>query len=129
MIRYTSRVICAALPGRRLDELRLPLMVTENSETMRTAFTVSVDARTGTTTGISAADRATTVRALDCPDTRPEDLSRPGHIFPLRRRTVSGAAAVGGKRSRLGRCHALAPRAISVVADGLMTYGKRLYPN
>jgi 3,4-dihydroxy 2-butanone 4-phosphate synthase/GTP cyclohydrolase II len=99
MIRYTSRVICAALPGRRLDELRLPLMVTENSETMRTAFTVSVDARTGTTTGISAADRATTVRALVCPETRPEDLARPGHIFPLR-------ALEGGVLRRAGHTEA-----------------------
>jgi 3,4-dihydroxy 2-butanone 4-phosphate synthase / GTP cyclohydrolase II len=84
LIRHTSGVICTALPGRRLDALRLPLMVTENSESMRTAFTVSVDARRGTTTGISAADRATTVRALVSPDTKPEDLARPGHIFPLR---------------------------------------------
>jgi 3,4-dihydroxy-2-butanone 4-phosphate synthase len=99
MIRYTSRVVCVALPGRRLDELRLPLMVTENNEAMRTAFTVSVDARRGTTTGISAADRATTVRALACPDTRPEDLARPGRIFPLR-------ALEGGVLRRAGHTEA-----------------------
>jgi 3,4-dihydroxy 2-butanone 4-phosphate synthase/GTP cyclohydrolase II len=99
MIRYTSGVICAALPGRRLDELRLPLMVTENSESMRTAFTVSVDARRGTTTGISAADRAATVRALISPDTRAADLTRPGHVFPLR-------AMEGGVLRRAGHTEA-----------------------
>jgi 3,4-dihydroxy 2-butanone 4-phosphate synthase/GTP cyclohydrolase II len=72
------------LPGQRLDALEIPLMVPANTEAMRTAFTVSVDARRGTTTGISAADRTTTIRALVDPSTRPEDLARPGHVFPLR---------------------------------------------
>ena len=84
MIRYTSGVICAPLPGRDLDRLQLPLMTTQNTEHMRTAFTVSVDARRGTTTGISAADRATTIAALVDPQTTAADLVRPGHIFPLR---------------------------------------------
>jgi 3,4-dihydroxy 2-butanone 4-phosphate synthase/GTP cyclohydrolase II len=99
MIRHTSGVICAALPGSRLDALRLPLMVGANSEPMRTAFTVSVDARGGTTTGISAADRTATVRALVSPDTKPEDLTRPGHIFPLR-------ALEGGVLRRAGHTEA-----------------------
>jgi 3,4-dihydroxy 2-butanone 4-phosphate synthase/GTP cyclohydrolase II len=86
MIRHTSGVICAPLEGERLEELHLPLMVANNTEMQRTAFTVSVDARHGTTTGISAADRATTVRALIDPEARPDDLARPGHIFPLRYR-------------------------------------------
>ena len=86
MIRHTSGVICAPLEGERLEELQLPLMVANNTEMQRTAFTVSVDARHGTTTGISAADRATTVRALIDPEARPDDLARPGHIFPLRYR-------------------------------------------
>ena len=70
--------------GERLDALQLPLMVSHNTESQRTAFTVSVDAKHETTTGISAADRATTVRTLVDPTTRPDDLVRPGHIFPLR---------------------------------------------
>jgi len=86
MIRYTSGVICMPVEGERLDELRLPLMVADNTESQRTAFTVSVDARNGTTTGISAADRSTTVHALLDPDTKSDDLARPGHIFPLRYR-------------------------------------------
>jgi 3,4-dihydroxy 2-butanone 4-phosphate synthase/GTP cyclohydrolase II len=83
-IRYTSGVICAPMPGADLDRLALPLMTAQNSERMRTAFTVSVDAAQGVTTGISAADRTTTVLALVSPDSGAADLVRPGHIFPLR---------------------------------------------
>ncbi|MDP9405793.1 MAG: bifunctional 3,4-dihydroxy-2-butanone-4-phosphate synthase/GTP cyclohydrolase II [Actinomycetota bacterium] len=83
-VRHTSGVICMPMTGARLDQLEIPLMVMANTESHRTAFTVSVDARAGTTTGISAADRATTIRALIDPATRPGDLARPGHIFPLR---------------------------------------------
>ncbi|GIU93418.1 MAG: riboflavin biosynthesis protein RibBA [Acidimicrobiia bacterium] len=84
MIRHTSGIICLAIVGDRLDELELPLMVGTNTDVRRTAFTASVDAVRGTTTGISAADRTRTVRAILDPSTRPEDLARPGHIFPLR---------------------------------------------
>jgi 3,4-dihydroxy 2-butanone 4-phosphate synthase / GTP cyclohydrolase II len=86
MVRYTSGVICMPVMGERLDELHIPLMVATNTDHQRTAFTVSVDARRGVTTGISAADRATTIRALVDRETRPEDILRPGHIFPLRYR-------------------------------------------
>ncbi|MFP5352766.1 MAG: bifunctional 3,4-dihydroxy-2-butanone-4-phosphate synthase/GTP cyclohydrolase II [Actinomycetota bacterium] len=84
MVRYCSGIICIPMEGRRLEELNLPLMISQNSESMGTAFTVSVDARRGTTTGISAADRAATVHALLDPETKPWDLARPGHVFPLR---------------------------------------------
>jgi 3,4-dihydroxy 2-butanone 4-phosphate synthase/GTP cyclohydrolase II len=84
MIRYTSGVICVPLPGKDLDRLQLPLMTPSNTERMRTAFTVSVDARDGVTTGISAADRARTVRVLTDSATESYELVRPGHIFPLR---------------------------------------------
>ena len=84
MVRYCSGIICVPMEGQRLEELNLPLMISQNSESMGTAFTVSVDARAGTTTGISAADRAATVQALLDPDTKPWDLARPGHVFPLR---------------------------------------------
>jgi 3,4-dihydroxy 2-butanone 4-phosphate synthase/GTP cyclohydrolase II len=99
MIRYTSGVICMPLEGDRLDQLRLPLMVADNTESQRTAFTVSVDARIGTTTGISAADRCTTIHAMLDDNTRPEDLARPGHIFPLRYRE-------GGVLKRAGHTEA-----------------------
>jgi len=85
-LAHTSGLICVPMEGERLDQLDLPLMVTSNTESQRTAFTVTVDYRHGTTTGISAADRAATIRALIDPQTRPSDLSRPGHILPLRYR-------------------------------------------
>ena len=99
IVRHSSGVICAPVVGQRLDELHIPLMVAANTDHQRTAFTVSVDARTGVTTGISAADRATTIRALVDASTRPEDISRPGHIFPLRYRE-------GGVLKRAGHTEA-----------------------
>lgn len=84
MIRHTSGVICAPMEGRELDRLQLPLMTERNRDRMRTAFTVSVDARDGVTTGISAADRAHTIRTLVDSATEPRELTRPGHVFPLR---------------------------------------------
>jgi 3,4-dihydroxy 2-butanone 4-phosphate synthase/GTP cyclohydrolase II len=99
MIRHTSGVICMPMLGDRLDALQLPLMVAHNTEVQRTAFTVSVDAVEGTSTGISAADRAVTIRTLIDPATRPEDLARPGHIFPLRYRE-------GGVLKRAGHTEA-----------------------
>ncbi|MEU4698377.1 bifunctional 3,4-dihydroxy-2-butanone-4-phosphate synthase/GTP cyclohydrolase II [Nonomuraea dietziae] len=83
-IRHTSGVICVPMEGRELDRLGLPLMVFQNKERMRTAYTISVDARDGVTTGISAADRARTIRTLADSATEPQELVRPGHIFPLR---------------------------------------------
>ncbi len=99
MVRYCSGIICVPMEGDRLQELNLPLMISQNSESMGTAFTVSVDARDGTTTGISAADRAATVHALLDPDTKPWDLARPGHVFPLR-------YAEGGVLRRAGHTEA-----------------------
>jgi 3,4-dihydroxy 2-butanone 4-phosphate synthase/GTP cyclohydrolase II len=86
MVRHTSGVICAPLTIHETDRLGLDQMVPLNTERMGTAFTVSVDAREGVTTGISAADRAYTLRLLADPATTAADLSRPGHIFPLRAR-------------------------------------------
>ncbi|CUX47469.1 3,4-dihydroxy-2-butanone-4-phosphate synthase [Agrobacterium genomosp. 13] len=84
MMNHARGLICVAMPGERLDALDIPLMVSRNTESLKTAFTVSVDYIPGTTTGISAADRAETVRALVSEGSRPEDFARPGHIFPLR---------------------------------------------
>jgi len=98
-VRHTSGVICVPLTGERLDELEIPLMVRDNTEAQRTAFTYSVDYRHGTTTGISAADRSATITSLIDPATRPADLARPGHIFPLR-------YAEGGVLKRAGHTEA-----------------------
>lgn len=84
MIRYTTGIICMAMEGERLDELRLPQMVANSTDRKQTAFTVSVDSRYGTTTGVSATDRTKTILTLINSDTTPDDLCRPGHIFPLR---------------------------------------------
>ncbi|PPJ14436.1 bifunctional 3,4-dihydroxy-2-butanone-4-phosphate synthase/GTP cyclohydrolase II [Nocardia nova] len=85
-LEHTSGFLCVAMPETRLAELDLPLMVTDPTDPLRTAFTVSVDAADGVTTGISAADRARTARLLACATTRPRDLTRPGHMMPLRAR-------------------------------------------
>jgi 3,4-dihydroxy 2-butanone 4-phosphate synthase/GTP cyclohydrolase II len=98
-LNHTSGVICMPMMGDRLDELDLPPMVLDNTESNRTAFTVSVDGRHGTTTGISAADRAATIATLIDPATRPTDLARPGHVFPLRCRE-------GGVLNRAGHTEA-----------------------
>ena len=98
-LEHTSGVFCSPLEAARADELDLPLMVVANTEAQRTAFTVTVDYRHGTTTGISAADRAATIRALIDPATKPTDLNRPGHIFPLRYRA-------GGVLKRAGHTEA-----------------------
>jgi 3,4-dihydroxy 2-butanone 4-phosphate synthase/GTP cyclohydrolase II len=84
MAKYGRGLICLSLTENRVEQLELPLMVKENTSAFETAFTISIDAKKGTTTGISAADRAITVLAAIADDAKPEDLSRPGHIFPLR---------------------------------------------
>ncbi|WP_037570716.1 bifunctional 3,4-dihydroxy-2-butanone-4-phosphate synthase/GTP cyclohydrolase II [Phaeacidiphilus oryzae] len=86
MMTECRGLICVPVRGEDADRMELPQMVAENTESMRTAFTVSVDAAEGVTTGISAADRAHTIRLLASGDTRPRDLVRPGHVFPLRAR-------------------------------------------
>jgi 3,4-dihydroxy 2-butanone 4-phosphate synthase/GTP cyclohydrolase II len=98
-LHHTSGVICAPVTSERARELDLAPMVVDNTETMRTAFTVSVDYRHNTTTGISAYDRAATIAALVDPTTRPTDLLRPGHIFPLEARD-------GGVLKRAGHTEA-----------------------
>jgi 3,4-dihydroxy 2-butanone 4-phosphate synthase/GTP cyclohydrolase II len=113
-LAHTSGVICAPITPERADELELPLMVSNNTESQRTAFTVSVDASKGTSTGISAADRAATVAALIDPKTQPSDLRRPGHIFPLRYRTGGVLWRAGHTEATidLARAAGLAPAGV-----------------
>jgi 3,4-dihydroxy 2-butanone 4-phosphate synthase / GTP cyclohydrolase II len=99
MATHGRGLICLALTEERCDELRLPLMVEDNTSPFGTAFTVSIEARGKVTTGISAADRAATVKTAIDPATRPEDLLRPGHVFPLRARR-------GGVLKRAGQTEA-----------------------
>jgi 3,4-dihydroxy 2-butanone 4-phosphate synthase/GTP cyclohydrolase II len=99
MARYGRGLICLAMTGERLDELQIPLQVNENTAKYETAFCVSIEARTNVTTGISAHDRATTILAAIDLETRPADLARPGHVFPLRARK-------GGVMRRAGQTEA-----------------------
>jgi 3,4-dihydroxy 2-butanone 4-phosphate synthase / GTP cyclohydrolase II len=103
-LEFTSGVFCVPMESARADELDLPLMVVANTESQRTAFTVSVDFRHGTTTGISANDRAATVRALVDPATRAVDLNRPGHIFPLRYREGGVLRRAGHTEATVDLC-------------------------
>jgi len=96
MARFARGLICLSLTEKKADQLELPLMVSDNTSNFNTAFTVSIEAKKGVTTGISAADRATTILTAISDDAKPEDLSRPGHVFPLR-------AKAGGTLVRAGQ--------------------------
>jgi len=100
MAKHGRGLICLPVIGERLDELRIPMMVRDNTSKFTTAFTVSVEAKHRTSTGISASDRAETVKAVIDPETKPDDLVRPGHMFPLRARE-------GGVLARAGHTEAI----------------------
>ncbi len=99
MIKNARGLVCVPMLDKRLDELKLPPMADVNTELHKTNFTVSVDFKKGTTTGISAFDRAKTIKALIDNKTKPDDLARPGHVFPLR-------CDEGGLRKRNGHTEA-----------------------
>ena len=116
-IRYSSGIICAPMSGRELDRLAIPMMTERNTDPKRTAFTLSADARTGVSTGVSAADRARTLHVLADPASSPADLVHPGHVFPGprgrgsgpegphrgRRRSHASSRAPSGRSARRGR--------------------------
>lgn len=125
MVNHTSGVICVPMLGEDLQRLEIPMMVSRNEDPKGTAYTVSVDAREGVETGISAADRARTIRVLADPTSAPDAVSRPGHVFPLRyqpggvlRRAGHTEAAVD--LSRLAGRHESSVIAELVNADGTM---------
>ena len=95
LIRECSGIVCLCMTDEKMNQLDLPPMVSNNTSQNGTAFTVTIEARTGVTTGVSAADRVTTIKAAIAENARPEDLARPGHVFPLRARP-------GGVLSRRG---------------------------
>jgi 3,4-dihydroxy 2-butanone 4-phosphate synthase/GTP cyclohydrolase II len=104
MAREARGLICITMTGKRLDELDIPLMVQNNTSPHNTAFTVSVEAKRGTTTGISAQDRAATARALIDPQSRPEDIVRPGHMFPIRAREGGVLVRAGHTEASIDLC-------------------------
>jgi len=125
MTRYGRGLVCIPMTGERLDELRIPMMVGDNKSRFGTAFTVSVEARDGVSTGISAYDRARTVQVLIDPATRPEDLVMPGHMFPLRAReggvlVRAGQTEAAMDLARLAGLHPAAVLCEIMKADGTM---------
>jgi 3,4-dihydroxy 2-butanone 4-phosphate synthase / GTP cyclohydrolase II len=114
MAKYARGLICLAMTPGRLDELEIPLMVPKNDSRFETAFCVSIEARDGTTTGISAGDRAATVLAAIDPATKPADLIRPGHVFPLRAREAGVLERAGQTEAAvdLGRLAGLSPAGV-----------------
>ena len=130
-IRHSSGVICVPMPGDMLERLEIPLMTPHNKDRLRTAYTISVDARDGVSTGISAADRAHTARRLADSATEPWDLTRPGHVFPLRYREGGVLVRRGHTEAAvdLARLAGLTPVGVLVEVvndDGTMKRGPEL---
>jgi 3,4-dihydroxy 2-butanone 4-phosphate synthase / GTP cyclohydrolase II len=117
MIRHTSGIVCVAMEEAALARLELPQMVPLNSESQRTAFTVSVDLRTGVTTGVSSLDRSTTIRALADPASTPADFVRPGHIFPLRSRRGGVLVRAGHTEAAVDLCRLAGLRPVGVLCE------------
>ena len=105
LLRRTSGIICVPMEGARLDELHLGAMTERNTDLRGTAYTISVDAREGTSTGVSASDRARAVQVLIDPKTKPTDLTRPGHMFPLRAREGGVLVRAGHTEAAVDLCH------------------------
>jgi 3,4-dihydroxy 2-butanone 4-phosphate synthase/GTP cyclohydrolase II len=117
MIRFTSGVLCVPMEGHDLDRLELPLMTIRNTESMRTAYTISVDAKVGVSTGISAADRSHTIRLLSDPATVAGDLVRPGHVFPLRYREGGVLRRAGHTEAAIDLARLAGLRTAGVLAE------------
>lgn len=128
MIRECSGIVCLCLTADAVRALELPMMTTQNGSRYGTAFTVSIEAREGVSTGVSAADRVTTIRAATAPDAQPSDLVHPGHVFPLRA-TPGGVLARAGHTEGsvdLAQLAGLRPAAVLcelMNADGTMMRG------
>jgi 3,4-dihydroxy 2-butanone 4-phosphate synthase/GTP cyclohydrolase II len=117
MVRHGSGIVCVAMERERLEHLELPLMSDHGSEAMGTAFTLTVDARHGTTTGVSAADRAHTIQTLINPDTTPSDLRRPGHVFPLRSKRGGVLERAGHTEAAVDLAHLAGSKPAGVLCE------------
>lgn len=125
-IRHTSGYLCAPMPDAIADALELPLMVTANQDSLQTAYTITCDAATGITTGISAADRAHTLRVLADPASRPGDLIRPGHIVPLRAREGGVFARRGHTEAAVDLCRLAGLAPVGAIAELVSDDGEML---
>jgi len=117
MLRHTSGIICVPMSGERLDQLRIPMMVGDNKARFGTAFTVSVDARHNVSTGVSAHDRAQTVKTLIDPDANPDDLAMPGHVYPLRVRDGGVLVRAGHTEATVDLCKLAGLRPAAVLCE------------
>jgi 3,4-dihydroxy 2-butanone 4-phosphate synthase/GTP cyclohydrolase II len=126
MVRHTSGVLCVGMESERIDALRLPQMVGANEDPKGTAFTVSVDARVGTTTGISAADRALTMRRLADGAATGDDFQRPGHIFPLRARKHGALARQGHTEAAVDLCRLAGLAPVGVLSEMVSADGQQM---
>ncbi|MBI2982752.1 MAG: bifunctional 3,4-dihydroxy-2-butanone-4-phosphate synthase/GTP cyclohydrolase II, partial [Chloroflexi bacterium] len=115
--KHASGVVCVPMSPQRVEELDLPQMVARNEARLGTAFTVSVDARDGITTGISAADRARTIQVLADPRTRPHDLVKPGHVFPLRSREGGVLVRAGQTEASVDLCAMAGLNPVAVICE------------
>lgn len=116
-IRHSSGYLCAPMTNEWADRLELPLMVEQNQDSLRTAYTITVDAAQGTTTGISAHDRATTVRLLASPDAVPTDFNRPGHVVPLRARDGGVLTRRGHTEATVDLCRLAGLSPVGVIGE------------
>jgi 3,4-dihydroxy 2-butanone 4-phosphate synthase/GTP cyclohydrolase II len=131
VVRWTTGIVCVPMTAAEVDRLQLPQMVEQNEEALRTAFTVTVDAAVGVTTGVSATERALTIRTLADPASTADDLVRPGHVFPLRAREGGLAARRGHTEATVDLARAAGLRPVGVLAelvadDGAMMRGQVL---
>lgn len=132
LIRHTSGIICSAISAKRAKELNLPIMVRENEDSRRTAFTISIDARDGLTTGISATERANTVRKLASAKSQASDFIRPGHVFPLIAHPAGLAGRSGHTEAGLALCQLANQGESGVLSelvndDGTVMKGQQLF--
>jgi 3,4-dihydroxy 2-butanone 4-phosphate synthase/GTP cyclohydrolase II len=132
LIRHTSGIICSAISAKRAKDLNLPIMVSENEDLRRTAFTVSIDAKAGLTTGISATERANTVRMLAASTSKASDFIRPGHVFPLISHPAGLAGRSGHTEAGLALCQLANQGESGVLSelvndDGTVMKGQQLF--
>lgn len=125
-VRHSSGYLCAPMPGELADRLELPLMIEHNEDLLRTAYTVTVDAAVGVTTGISASDRATTIRLLAAPGTTAGDLRRPGHVVPLRARDGGVLARRGHTEAAVDLCRLAGLAPVAAIAELVDEEGEML---
>ena len=117
ILKWAGGLMCIPIDGKRLDELNIPMMVVNNTDKLNTPFTVSVDGKKNTTTGMSVQDRLETIKVLLNPDSKPEDLARPGHMFPLRSAENGVLERQGHTESAVDLCKLAGLQPIAVIAE------------